>query len=88
MLSAAGLGVIVLGTLQSSTWGWVKPKDSPITPLGFSLTILMIAGGCVVLWAFGVAAPPGDDRRDPLVHLSLLRIPPVRSGSSGCSART
>ena len=47
VLSAVGLGVIVLGTLQSSTWGWVVPKDSPITPLGFSLTIWMIAGGAV-----------------------------------------
>jgi MFS family permease len=27
VLSAAGLGAIVLGTLQSTTWGWVKPKD-------------------------------------------------------------
>ena len=32
VLSAAGLGVIVVGVLQSSTWGWVMPKDSPITP--------------------------------------------------------
>ena len=66
VLSAAGLGVIVLGTLQSSTWGWVVPKDSPITPLGFSLTIWMIVGGGVLLWALhGVAASPGEDRRGP-----------------------
>jgi MFS family permease len=49
LMSAAGLGLIVLGTLQSSTWGWVMPKNSPITPLGFSLTVWMIAGGAVLL---------------------------------------
>ncbi len=28
VLSAAGLGVFVFAVLQSSTWGWVKPKNS------------------------------------------------------------
>ena len=32
VLSATGLGAIVLGVLQSSTWGWVEPKDSPWSP--------------------------------------------------------
>src|SRR4029077_13172727 len=32
---AAGLGVVVLGVLQSSAWGWIKPKeDSPVKPFG------------------------------------------------------
>src|SRR6478752_6806195 len=31
VLSSAGLGLVVLGVLQSTTWGWVKPKDSPVT---------------------------------------------------------
>ncbi len=44
-LSALGLGAIVLGVLQSSTWGLVEPKDSPIAPLGFSLAIWLIGGG-------------------------------------------
>jgi len=84
LLSAAGLGAIVLGTLQSSTWGWIAPKDSPITPLGFSLTIWMIAGGAVLLWAFTVWQRHREERgTDPLVHLSLLRIPPLRSGVMG-----
>ena len=26
VLSASGLGLIVLGVLQSSTWGWVQPE--------------------------------------------------------------
>src|SRR5207342_2527865 len=38
VLSASGLGLVVLGVLQSSSWGWIKPKeDSPVTPFGFSL---------------------------------------------------
>ena len=35
VLSAAGLGAIVLGVLQSSQWGWITPKPAaPFTPLG------------------------------------------------------
>jgi MFS family permease len=83
-MSAVGLGVIVLGTLQSSTWGWVVPKDSPITLLGFSLTIWMITGGAVLLWAFTVWQRHREQSgADPLVHLSLLQIPPLRSGLAG-----
>jgi EmrB/QacA subfamily drug resistance transporter len=84
VMSAVGLGVIVLGTLQSSTWGWVVPKDSPITPLGFSLTIWMIVGGAVLLWAFTVWQRHREKiGADPLVHMSLLRIPPLRAGLNG-----
>src|SRR5918995_1365341 len=84
LMSAAGLGLIVLGTLQSSTWGWVVPKNSPVTPLGFSLTVWMIAGGAVLLWAFTVWQRHRERTgADPLVHLSLLRIPPLRSGLVG-----
>jgi len=83
-MSAVGLGVIVLGTLQSSTWGWVVPKDSPITPLGFSLTIWMITGGALLLWAFTVWQRHREKTgADPLVHLSLLQIPPLRAGLIG-----
>ena len=84
VMSAVGLGVIVLGTLQSSTWGWVVPKDSPITPLGFSLTIWMIVGGALLLWAFTVWQRHREKTgADPLVHLSLVRIPPLRAGLTG-----
>ena len=84
ILSASGLGLIVLGVLQSSTWGWVKPIDSPIEPLGFSLTLFVIAFGGVLVWAF-VAWQRRREAHglDPLVHLSLLRIPPLRSGLYG-----
>jgi MFS family permease len=84
LVSAAGLGLIVLGTLQSSTWGWVVPKNSPITPLGFSLTVWMIAGGAVLLWAFTVWQRHRERMgADPLMHVGLLRIPPLRAGLVG-----
>ncbi len=84
VLSAAGVGLVVLGTLQSSSWGWVQPKDSPVTPFGFSLTPFVIAGGALLLWGFVQWQQRREaGGRDPLVHLSLLRIPPLRAGLIG-----
>lgn len=84
VLVATGLGAIVLGTLQSSTWGWIRPKDSPVEVFGFSLTILVISAGGMLLWAF-VAWQHRRERRgdDPLVHMGLLRIVTLRSGLIG-----
>jgi EmrB/QacA subfamily drug resistance transporter len=83
-LSAAGLGLIVLGTLQSSTWGWVRPKDSPVEPLGFSLTLFVILGGAALVWGFVQWQRHREEGgRDPLVHLSLVRIPALRAGLIG-----
>ena len=57
-LSALGLGLVVTGVLQSSTWGWVAPQNSPVVIFGFSLTLFVICGrrpraGCLRV----VAAP-------------------------------
>ena len=84
VLSATGLGLIVLGTLQSSTWGWIQPKDSPVTPFGFSLTIFVIMFGAMLVWAF-VAWQRHREAlgTDPLVHMDLLQVPPLRSGLVG-----
>lgn len=83
-LSAAGLGLIVLGTLQSSTWGWVQPKDSPIEPFGFSLTLFVIAAGGALIWAFVWWQRRREAQgNDPLVHLDLLDSVPLRSGLMG-----
>ena len=84
VLVATGLGAIVLGTLQSSTWGWIRPKDSPVEVFGFSLTIFVISAGGMLLWAF-VAWQHRRERRgdDPLVHMGLLRIVTLRSGLIG-----
>ena len=84
VLSACGLGAIVLGILQSSTWGWVRPKNSPVEPFGFSLTLFVIAFGGALLWAFARWQQHRESLgSDPLVHLDLLRIRPLRSGLLG-----
>jgi MFS family permease len=54
-LSAAGLGLIVIGILRAGAWGFVQPKPGAPEWLGLSPTIwLMLAGGVVlglfVLW--------------------------------------
>jgi EmrB/QacA subfamily drug resistance transporter len=83
-LSASGLGVIVLGVLQSSTWGWVKPKDSPVEPFGLSLTLFAITFGAVLLWSFIQWEQHREATgKDPLVHLDLTKIPSLRAGLYG-----
>ncbi|MFF6783154.1 MFS transporter [Streptomyces sp. NPDC012510] len=81
VLSAAGLGLGVLGVLQSSTWGWVQPRNPPFTVMGFAPTLFVVGAGALVLATFA----HWERRRaahhvDALVHLSLLRRPALRSG--------
>ncbi|MFE9507914.1 MFS transporter [Streptomyces anthocyanicus] len=80
-LSAAGLGLGVLGVLQSSTWGWIEPRNPPFTVLGFSPTLFVIGAGIAVLALFRVWEGRREARgTDPLVHLSLLGRPVLRAG--------
>jgi MFS family permease len=86
-LSAAGLGLIVFGVLQSSSWGWVAPKDAPsiagheITPLGFSLVPFLILGGLAFLAAFASWEERCERHgRDTLLDRALLKIPTLRAG--------
>jgi hypothetical protein len=82
-LSAAGLALVVLGVLQSSSWGWLRPKNSPVEPLGFSLTPFLIMGGLVVLAGFRRWESYREEKkRDPLVRFSLFAIKSLRSGLS------
>ncbi|HEV7185950.1 MAG TPA: MFS transporter [Leifsonia sp.] len=84
MLSATGLGVFVFGVLKSSEWGWVEPKNSPFTIFGFSITLFVISAGCFLLWGFVTWQRHREaTNRDPLIHLSLTKIPPVRAGVIG-----
>jgi EmrB/QacA subfamily drug resistance transporter len=81
VLCALGLALIVLGVLEASTWGWLAPRNSPITPFGFSLTPFVIAAGLAVIGGFRA----WERRRErleqqPLVHFRLLQIPVMRSG--------
>jgi len=81
VLSAAGLALGVLGVLQSGTWGWVQPRNPPFTVLGFAPTLFVVGAGVAVLAAFRHWERRRDERGDePLVHLTLLRRPALRSG--------
>jgi EmrB/QacA subfamily drug resistance transporter len=84
VLSASGLGLVVLGVLQSSTWGLVQPKEAPVEPFGLSPSLFVIAAGGLLLWAF-VAWQRRREAKgtDPLVHLDLVKIPPLRAGLIG-----
>ena len=81
VLSAVGLGLVVLGVLEASTWGWLHPLNSPLEPLGFSLTPFVVAAGGILL-AWFVSWERGRERRgeDPLLHLKLLSVPTLRGG--------
>ncbi|MEU5366415.1 MFS transporter [Streptomyces sp. NPDC005925] len=81
LLSAAGLGLGVLGVLQSSTWGWVEPRNPPFTVLGFAPTLFVVGAGTAVLAVFRLWERRRESRgADPLVHLALLDRPVLRAG--------
>jgi len=83
VLSALGLGLVVLGVLQASNWGWLEPRSSPIEPYGFSLTPFVIAAGGLLLAGFRAWERLREERNlDPLVHFRLLGIPSLRGGVS------
>lgn len=84
ILCPARLGAIVLGTLQASTWGWVTPRASPVEPFGFSLTVFVVAGGGLLMWAFVAWQRYREaSGSDPLAHLDLLSVRTLRSGLVG-----
>jgi EmrB/QacA subfamily drug resistance transporter len=82
VLSALGLGLVVFGVLQASTWGWLKPLNSPIEPFGFSLVPFVVGAGAMVLLGF-VSWERHREKigKQPLVHLRLFRIPSLRAGA-------
>jgi MFS family permease len=81
VLSAAGLGTLVLGVLEASNWGWLHPRSSPVEPFGFALTPFVIAAGALILVGFVRWERRREERgEDPLVHLDLLRLPTLRGG--------
>jgi Major Facilitator Superfamily len=52
LLSALGLGLAVIGVLQSSTWGWMLPAEGGPSILGMSPVFWLILGGLLSLWLF------------------------------------
>ena len=90
VLSAGGMALVVLGVLQSKTWGWLAPLNPPvigdttIAPLGVSPVAYLILIGAVILWTF-VNRQQALSRtgRQPLLNVRLLRIGALRSGLAG-----
>src|SRR5215213_1768469 len=83
VLAALGLALVVIGVIQASNWGWLKPLDSPVEPFGFSLTPFVMAAGGVVLVAFRAWQRHREEQgRDPLVHFRLFGVPRLRGGLS------
>lgn len=89
LLSAGGMAMLVFGILQSKTWGWINPLASPvingkeIAPLGISLVAYLILAGIVVSWWFIQRQMRLEaSGRTPLLKISLLSIPALRSGLS------
>jgi len=88
VLSAAGLGAVVLGVLQSSQWGWITPKagvptvnGQPLAPLGLSPTFWLLAIGAGLLVLFARLEERVKARGDePLLDMALLGIPRMRAG--------
>jgi EmrB/QacA subfamily drug resistance transporter len=81
LLSALGLGLVVFGVLNASTWGWLAPRNSPVEPFGFSLAPFVVAAGGVLLAAFRAWERREEERgHSPLMHFALLGRPVLRSG--------
>lgn len=81
VLSASGLSLVVLGVLQSSSWGWLEPRNPPFEVFGFSPVPFVIAAGLVLLYAFSSRQRALEEGGgSPLVRLSMLRKPVLSSG--------
>jgi MFS family permease len=87
-LSIAGLGLGVFAILRSSQWGWILPgpkvpviNGNELTPLGLSPVVwLLILSSFLLTWFVRYEQRLVEKGREPLVDLSLLRIPPLRAG--------
>lgn len=52
VLSAAGLGLIVFGTIRAGAWGFVNPKPGAPAWLGLSPVVWLVIAGGAVLFCF------------------------------------
>jgi MFS family permease len=87
VLSASGMAILVFAVLQSKTWGWLAPLDPPeiggvtIAPFGISPVAYLILIAFLVLWWFVRRQQQLEKSgRVPLLKVSMLRIPALRSG--------
>ncbi len=82
ILSGLGLALIVYGTLQSSQWGIIGPKNSPVEPFGLALTPFVIGIGMIILYLFiwWEKRQEKTKKREPLIHISLFKNKSLRGG--------
>ena len=81
VLIALGLGLAVVGILQSSEWGWVQTKPGGPSILGLSPTVWLVLVGLLVVWIFLERASRLEARGgEPLVRPSLLANRQVSGG--------
>ena len=81
VISSAGLALIVLGVLKSSTWGWLLPKEGATSLFGLSLTIWFIMGGLFLLWLFlRWQNRLENGGKEPLISPALLRVRQLTGG--------
>ena len=81
VISSAGLALIVLGVLKSSTWGWLMPKEGAPSLFGLSLTIWFIIGGLFCLWLFLRWQTRLENAgKEPLISPALLRVKQLTGG--------
>ncbi|MEV8267660.1 MFS transporter [Microbacterium sp. NPDC076911] len=86
-LSAAGMALLVFAVLQSKTWGWLLPLNPPtvgsvtLAPFGISPVAYMIIFAIILLGVFVRRQKHLETSgKVPLVKVSMLTIPALRSG--------
>ena len=73
VLAALGMATVVIGVLQASNWGWLRPLNPPVEPFGFSPTPFVIAAGLLILIGFRAWQRHRENQgADPLVHFRLF----------------
>ncbi len=73
-ISSAGLALVVLGVLKSSTWGWLLPKEGATSLFGLSLTHLVHHRRPLCCGCSCAGRPPGEGGKEPLISPALLRV--------------
>ena len=81
LLSALGLGLVVLGILKAGTWGFVNPKPGAPSWAGLSPVVWMVLAGTLVIWAFLAWENHRlAQGRSALLDPAMLRIPRLQKG--------
>lgn len=81
VLSALGLGLVVLGVLRAGTWGVVRPAPGAPVWWGLSPVVWLVLGGGLLLLVFlAFEERQVANGRAALLDPALLRVPRLRAG--------